>query len=40
MLFMNPWLLAGLGGVLIPVILHLIRRQAAKPYDWGDALPF
>lgn len=35
MLFMNPWLLAGLGGVLIPVILHLIRRQAAKPYDWG-----
>jgi len=35
MLFQNPWLLAGLGGVLIPVILHLIRRQAAKPYDWG-----
>ncbi len=35
MLFKNPWLLAGLAGVLIPVILHLIRRQAAKPYDWG-----
>lgn len=35
MLFRNPWLLAGLAGVLIPVILHLIRRQAAKPYDWG-----
>ena len=35
MLFRNPWLLAGLAGVLIPVILHMIRRQAAKPYDWG-----
>ena len=35
MLFRNPVLLAGLVGVLIPVILHLIRRQAAKPYDWG-----
>ena len=35
MLFRNPLLLAGLAGVLIPVILHLIRRQAAKPYDWG-----
>lgn len=35
MLFRNPWLLAGLAGVLIPIILHLIRRQAAKPYDWG-----
>ena len=35
MLFLNPWLLIGLAGVLIPVILHLIRNQAAKPYDWG-----
>ena len=35
MLFRNPVLFAGLVGVLIPVILHLIRRQAAKPYDWG-----
>lgn len=35
MLFFNPWLLLGLAGVLIPVILHLIRSQAAKPYDWG-----
>jgi len=35
MLFQNPWLLAGLVGLLIPVILHLIRRQSAKPYDWG-----
>ncbi|MEN8849413.1 MAG: PA14 domain-containing protein [Akkermansiaceae bacterium] len=35
MLFLNPWILLGLAGVLIPVILHLIRSQAAKPYDWG-----
>jgi len=35
MLFMNTWLLVGLFGVSIPVILHLIRRQSAKPYDWG-----
>ena len=29
MLFLNPWLLLALAGVSIPVILHLIRRQAA-----------
>lgn len=35
MLFLNPWLLAGLVGVLIPVIIHLVRQQAAKPVEWG-----
>jgi hypothetical protein len=35
MLFLNPWLLAGLGAVAIPIIIHLVRRQAAKPIDWG-----
>ena len=35
MLFLNPWILLGLAGVLIPVILHLVRSQAAKPYEWG-----
>ncbi len=35
MLFLNPWLLAGLAGVAIPIIIHLARRQAAKPVDWG-----
>jgi hypothetical protein len=35
MLFLNPWLLAGLAGVAIPVIIHLVRQQAAKPVDWG-----
>jgi len=35
MLFLNSILLLGLIGVLIPIILHLIRRQAAKPMEWG-----
>ena len=35
MLFLNPWLLIGLAGVLVPIILHMMRRQSAKPLDWG-----
>ncbi len=35
MLFLNSILLLGLIGVSIPIILHLIRRQAAKPMEWG-----
>ena len=35
MLFLNPWLLLALTGVSIPVIVHLVRRQAAKPLAWG-----
>ena len=35
MLFLNPWLLLALTGVSIPVIVHLVRRQAAKPVEWG-----
>lgn len=35
MLFLNPWLLAGLAGAAIPVIIHLVRQQAAKPIEWG-----
>jgi hypothetical protein len=35
MLFLNPWLLAGLAGATIPIIIHLVRQQAAKPLDWG-----
>ena len=35
MLFLNPWLLIGLTGVLVPIILHMMRRQSAKPLDWG-----
>lgn len=35
MLFLSPWMLLGLAGVTIPVIIHLVRKQAAKPIDWG-----
>lgn len=35
MLFLNPLLLIGLAGVLVPIILHMMRRQAAQPLDWG-----
>jgi len=35
MLFLNPWLLVGLAGVSIPIIIHLVRQQAAKPIEWG-----
>lgn len=35
MLFLNPWLLLALAGVSVPVIIHMMRRQAAKPMDWG-----
>ena len=35
MLFLNPWLLAGLAGISIPIIIHLARQQAAKPIEWG-----
>jgi hypothetical protein len=35
MLFLNPWLLAGLACATIPVIIHLVRQQAAKPVEWG-----
>ncbi len=35
MLFLNPWLLLGLAGVGIPILIHLVRQQAAKPVEWG-----
>ena len=35
MLFLNPWLLLGLAGVSIPILIHLVRQQAAKPVEWG-----
>ncbi|MEO8615970.1 MAG: PA14 domain-containing protein [Luteolibacter sp.] len=35
MLFLNPWLLAGLIVATIPIIIHLVRQQAAKPVEWG-----
>lgn len=35
MLFLNPWLLLGLAGVAVPILIHLVRQQAAKPVEWG-----
>jgi hypothetical protein len=35
MLFLNSWLLLGVLGVSIPVIIHLLNRRHAKVVDWG-----
>ena len=38
MLFLNTWLLVGLLGVSIPVLIHLLNRRHAKIVDWGAML--
>jgi hypothetical protein len=35
MLFLNMWLLLGVLGVSIPVIIHLLNRRHAKEVKWG-----
>lgn len=35
MSFLNTILLAGLGAIAIPIIIHLLSRKAAKVMDWG-----
>jgi len=35
MLFLHPWMLLGLAAIGLPILIHLVRRQAAKPIDWG-----
>ncbi len=35
MSFIHTILLAGLGAVAIPIIIHLLSRKAAKVIDWG-----
>ncbi|MGI9241971.1 MAG: BatA domain-containing protein, partial [Verrucomicrobiales bacterium] len=35
MLFLNPFLLLGLFGVAIPVIIHLFNRKSVHTTDWG-----
>ncbi len=35
MSFLNSLLLAGLGAIAIPIIIHLLSRKAAKVLDWG-----
>ena len=35
MLFLNPFLLLGLAGIAIPVIIHLFNRRNAREVNWG-----
>ena len=35
MLFLHPWLLLGLVGVAVPIILHLFNRRKSRSSDWG-----
>jgi hypothetical protein len=35
MLFLNPYLLLGLAGIAIPVIIHLFNRRNAREVLWG-----
>jgi hypothetical protein len=35
MLFLNPFLLLGLAGIAIPVIIHLFNRRNAREVSWG-----
>ena len=33
--FLNPWMLAGLAGLLLPVIAHLLSRKKYDLVEWG-----
>ena len=33
--FLNPWMLAGLAGLVLPVIAHLLSRKKYDQVDWG-----
>lgn len=35
MIFLNALFLAGLAGVLIPLLIHLLNRVRARPVEWG-----
>ena len=35
MLFLNPWMLLGLAGVSVPLLLHLLNRRKSRRRDWG-----
>ena len=35
MLFLNPWMLMGLLGVSIPLMLHLFNRRKQNRREWG-----
>jgi hypothetical protein len=33
--FLNPWMLAGLAGVALPILVHLLSRKRYDVVDWG-----
>lgn len=35
MFFLNPWMLVGLAGVAVPVLLHLMNRRKSARQPWG-----
>ena len=35
MLFLHPWLLLGLTGIGVPIVLHLFNRRKSRTSDWG-----
>ena len=33
--FLNPWMLAGLAGICLPILVHLLVRRRYDVVDWG-----
>src|SRR2546421_687462 len=34
-MFLNPYMLAGVGGAAVPLVLHLLSRSRYRRVDWG-----
>ncbi|MFW6163006.1 MAG: BatA domain-containing protein [Planctomycetota bacterium] len=35
MAFLNPWLLVGLAGIAVPILIHLLNRYRHREVDWA-----
>ncbi len=33
--FMNVWMLLGLLGISVPIVIHLLNRRSSRTIDWG-----
>jgi hypothetical protein len=33
--FLNPWMLSALGGLAVPILVHLLSRRKQELVDWG-----
>ena len=33
--FLNPWLLLGLAGIAVPIVIHLLNRFRQRRIDWA-----